>query len=174
MCYYERHGVMDGTILTISFMAALQGGKVFLHRPRDFRVPQELSFPLRQAREWQGFLRSAKLWTKATPAELQNEVDLMISERGAYKPKIVFENPRRLEEASSSDVWQPVLKDNGEPESGGAPVPMDGCIPEEGDSSAIVADEAKESDIQISPAEVQDDLHAPSPAVGGEDVPADV
>ena len=53
MCYYERHGVMDGTILTISLMAALQGGKIFLHRTRDYRVPQELLFPLRQAREWQ-------------------------------------------------------------------------------------------------------------------------
>ena len=86
----------------------------------------------------------------------------------------MFENPKRLEEASSSGVWQPVLKDNGEPESGGAPAPAGGCIPEEGGSSAIVADESKESDIQISPAEVRDDLKAPSPAVGGEDAPAGV
>ena len=95
MCYYERHGVMDGTILIISLMAAFQGGRIFLHRSRDYRVPQELSFPLRQEREWQGFLRSAKLRTKATPAELRDEEDLMICEQGGYRPKIVFENPKR-------------------------------------------------------------------------------
>ena len=82
MCYNERHGVIDDTILTISLMATLQGGKIFPHRTRDYRVPQELSFPLRQAREWQGFLRSAKLWTKATPAELRNEVAFVICEGG--------------------------------------------------------------------------------------------
>ena len=45
LCYFEKHGIMDGSILPISLRSVLTGGKIFLHRSRDYRAPAELPFP---------------------------------------------------------------------------------------------------------------------------------
>ena len=61
---------MDGSILTISLKAVLTGGQLYMFRTRDFRAPAAISFPMRQARDWQSWLVSAKLWTNATSQQL--------------------------------------------------------------------------------------------------------
>ena len=64
MAYYERHGICDGSVLTIPLRSLLSGdGPVALQRSRDFRVVGDVSFPLARTREWQQIIRSAKLWT---------------------------------------------------------------------------------------------------------------
>ena len=112
LCYFERHGIMDGSILTISPKAALTGGQLYMHRSRDFRAPEALSFPLRQARDWQSWLASAKIWTQASSQQLRDEIDNMIQHGKDYKPQIVFEIPRSIQEAASKTaVWEPAVSE---------------------------------------------------------------
>ena len=113
LCYFEAHGVMDGSILTVSLKAALTGGKMYLSRTKDFRAPDSISFPLRQARDWQDWLVAAKLWARATPEQLNEEIDNMIVQGKAYRPKINFEMPRQLEsKADRSSIWSPEISDD--------------------------------------------------------------
>ena len=75
LAYFERHGVCDGSILTVPLKALLTGqGSFALQRSRDFRTIGEPTFPLARAREWNEVVRSAKLWTNATQEQLDNEI----------------------------------------------------------------------------------------------------
>ena len=110
LCYYERHGIMDGSILTISLKSALTGGSMYMNRTRDFRSPAAITFPLRQAREWQSWLISAKLWTRASSQQLRDEVDAMVQQGKNYRPKIEFETPKSIQEAADkNNIWQPEI-----------------------------------------------------------------
>ena len=42
LCYFEKHRIMNGSILSISLRSPLTGGKIFLHRSRDLQAPAEL------------------------------------------------------------------------------------------------------------------------------------
>ena len=116
LCYFERHGIMDGSILTISLKSALTGGKLFTHRSRDFKQPPTMTFPLRLARDWQSWLTSAKLWTTATSAELRNEIDTMIDQGKLYVPKIRFETPQSLQSKQEQGRWEPHVSNTVETE----------------------------------------------------------
>ena len=54
MCYYERHGRCDGSVLTVPLRSLMTGTTSFaLQRTRDWRASGEVSFPLARLREWQ-------------------------------------------------------------------------------------------------------------------------
>ena len=127
--------MMDGSILTNSLKAALTGGKLYMFRTRDYRAPAAISFPLRQARDWQSWLISAKLWTNASSQQLRDELDSMIHQGKDYRPSITFETPRSIQEAAAKhNLWEPEVS-------------------EEADSPAIenAAEEAQQSDDDYMP-----------------------
>ena len=102
MAYWEKHGVCDGSILTVPLRALLTGGAPFsLQRTKDFRVVGEVSFPIARTREWNQIFLSSKLWTNASQAELDTEIESLLS-GGPYKPKIIFETPAKIREAAES------------------------------------------------------------------------
>ena len=109
MCYYERHGRCDGSVLTVPLRSLMTGTTSFaLQRTRDWRASGEVSFPLARLREWQAITRSAKLWNSATQAELDAEVHALVNAK-TYQPKIVFETPASIALAAGSDAsgpWQ--------------------------------------------------------------------
>ena len=103
---------MDGSILTISLKAALTGGQIYMNRTRDFQVPAAVSFLLRQTRDWQAWLTSATLWTKASSKELPDEIGSMIHEISTYKRRIVFWNfTKNNRNCKRYKLWEPVVAD---------------------------------------------------------------
>ena len=71
ICYYEQHGVFDGSVLTVPLAALLSGTESFaLQRSQYYRTIGESSFPLARMREWHAIIRSPKLWTTASQQEL--------------------------------------------------------------------------------------------------------
>ena len=58
-------------------------------------------------------LKSARLWTAAAPAQLNDEIDRMIAERANYKPEIRFETPKPLQEAAEAlKLWKPTVEED--------------------------------------------------------------
>jgi hypothetical protein len=102
LCYYERHGVCDGSVLALPLESLLTGaGSFALQRTRDFRVVGEPTFPLRKARDWNMMLRSAKIWQQADQKQLDEEIHSMLNDKN-YVPKVLFETPRSLKEAAGA------------------------------------------------------------------------
>ena len=107
MCYYERHGVCDGSILALPLESLLTGaGSFALQRTRDFRVVGEPTFPLRKVRDWNLMLKSAKLWQQADQKTLDDEIHALLNDK-QYVPKVIFETPRNLKEASGASTDGP-------------------------------------------------------------------
>ena len=115
LCYYERHGVCDGSVLALPLESLLTGaGSFALQRTRDYRVVGEPCFPLRKARDWNLMLRSAKLWKQADQKQLDEEIQALLNDK-PYVPKVVFETPRSLKEESGSSTtgaWQPEVDEH--------------------------------------------------------------
>ena len=149
LCYFEKHGYMDGSILTISLKAALTGGQLYMHRTRDFRTPSSISFPLRQARDWQLCLKSAKLWTQASSQQLRDEIDKMIEQGKSYKPAIIFETLRSIREAAAATTtWEPAISESLE------------------EAPSKIAD----AEVPVELADASEDLYCPSGGESDDDI----
>ena len=61
---------------------------VRVKRTRDVGLPVELDFSRARARDWQKFLKPAQLWTQASNEDLDSEIQNMLKDRTAYRPKI--------------------------------------------------------------------------------------
>ena len=110
MCYYERHGVCDGSVLVLPLESLLTGaGSFTLQRTRDYRVLGEPTFPLRKVRDWNMMLRSAKLWQQADQKTLDDEIHSLLNDK-QYVPKVLFETPRSLKEAAGEKVDGPWMR----------------------------------------------------------------
>ena len=85
-----------------------------LQRTKDFRVVGEVSFLIARTREWNQIVRSSKLWNNASQAELDKEIESLLS-GGSYEPKIIFETPAKIKEAAESlgesGQWQADIAD---------------------------------------------------------------
>ena len=154
---------MDGFILTISLKSALTGGSMYMNRTRDFRSPAAITFPLRQARDWQAWLISAKLWTRASSQQLRDEVDAMVQQGKNYRPKIEFETPKSIQEAADkNNIWQPEISEVSEEAKADAIAPVTGESIEEVETYAPSEGEedAADAESSVSPVHVLQSLNS--------------
>ena len=138
-------------------------GSFALQRTRDFRVVGEPCFPLRKARDWNLMLRSAKLWQQADQKQLDDEIYSLLNDK-QYVPKVVFETPRGLKEASgttTTGTWLPEVSEQANVENISASIVASESGPAQDEHNS---DRAKPGPAPDELNSVDDDRAKPGPA----------